>query len=272
MRYFDGELLDLLLIWERGSKMKIATSDFEKKIIYQSMLTGSHTTGVFPVFESLYKSRPSDPLTAEYLAYLSSQELNKSMDLSDDIHRIIGKEILSGRITDKRTKVNFLYHFADKPWIHEQIKESVRAVIREFLKEEFYLPVYQAYCELVSLPIDYCERTFLTYHGEAGQDIILYYKVDQEEGDARERHLLEILPGIYVTSLHFYQSDHVNYRLEAEGEPVPNEEDIKFEIFEYEGEDSRFFELNHLSEKMEPNDLYDYLLKAFFVDEFMSLL
>jgi hypothetical protein len=194
------------------------------------------------------------------------------MALPDAIHLIIGEEIRGGRMPDKRARVNFLYHFANKKELHEQIKETVRIVIGEFLKEEFYLPVYQAYSELVLLPIDYCERTYVTYQGDAGQDITFYYRIDQEEEETKERHLLEILPGMYITSLHFYQSDHVNYRLESGGEPVPNEEDTKFEIFEYEGEDSRFFELNHLFEKKEPNDLYEYLLKAFFVDEFITLL
>ena len=64
----------------------------------------------------------------------------------------------------------------------------------------------------------------------------------------------------------------MNYRLEADGEAVPDGADIKFETFEYEGEDSRFFELDYLSGKKEPNELYDYLLRAFFVDEFMTRL
>lgn len=272
MKCFDGELLDLLLIWERASKIKVATADFEKKIIYQSMLTGSHTAGVFPVFESFYNRAPADPLAAEYLAYISALEMQEGVALPDSIHQIIGEEIREGRMSDKRARVNFLYHFADKKDQHENIKEAVRMVIREFLEEDFYLPVYQAYRQIVSLPIDYCERTFITYQGDPGQDITLYYRIEQEEEEVKERHLLEILPGMYVASLHFYQSDHVNYRLEAGDEPVPNEEDIKFEIIEYEGDDSRFFELNHLSAKKEANELYEYLLKAFFVDEYISLL
>ena len=272
MKKFDGELLDLLLIWERGAKMKMTTPDFEKKIIYQSMLTGSHTSGVFPVFESFYNRDPSDPLAAEYLSYLSSLELQQDFALPDSIHQIIGEEIRLGRIQDKRSWVNFLYHFAGKPDQHENIKEAVRLIIRQFLDEDFYLPVYQAYRQLVSLPIEYCERTFISYQGQPGQDIILYYRIEQEEEETRERHLLEIIPGLYVDSLHFYQSDHVNYRMEADGEPVPNEEDIKFEIIEYEGEDSRFFEISHLLDKKEASDLYDYLLKAFFVDEYITLL
>ena len=49
---------------------------------------------------------------------------------------------------------------------------------------------------------------------------------EDEEDEPRECHLLEVLPGLYVTSLHFYQNDHVNYRIEAGGEPVENKKDI----------------------------------------------
>jgi hypothetical protein len=46
-----------------------------------------------------------------------------------------------------------------------------------------------------------------------------------------------------------------------------------FETFEYEGDDSRFFELNHLEEMSDEGEvLKEYLLKAFFTDEFMTLL
>jgi hypothetical protein len=65
----------------------------------------------------------------------------------------------------------------------------------------------------------------------------------------------------------------VNYRLEADDEPVENKKDILFETFEYEGDDSRFFELDHLEELSDGGDeLKEYLLKAFFTDEFMTLL
>lgn len=272
MAFFDGELEDLLIIWERSRKMELETAEFERKILRQSMFTGNNTEGVFPVFESFYDSMPSDPLTEEYLKHLSDMELYKDMVLPESIHVIIGREILNGRIKDKRSKVRFLYYFADKTGYHEQIQEAASMVVNEFLKEEFYLPVYQAYREWVSFPIDYSERTFLTYKGGEKRNIILYYRIEGESGDTREKHLLEVLPGLYITSLHFYQRDHVNYRLEADGEPVQNEEDILFETFEYEGEDSRFFELNHLTGEDSYSELEKYLLKAFFADEFITLL
>lgn len=273
MEYFDGELEDLLTIWERSRKLELSTTELERKILTQSMFTGNNTSSVFPVFESFYQAAPTDSVAGEYLEYISYGELYGDMALSDPIHKIIGEEILSGRIKDKRAKISFLYYFAEKTQWHEQIHEPVEMVIGEFLKEEFYLPVYQAYRDWVSFPIDYSERTFLTYHGGAGKNIILYYQIDGEKDEPKERHLLEVLPGMYVTTLHFYQSDHVNYHLESDGEPVKNENDVIFETFEYEGDDSRFFELNHLTEREKnPEELREYLLKAFFTDQFMALL
>ena len=141
------------------------------------------------------------------------------------------------------------------------------------LKEELYLPVYYSYKDWLSLPIDYLERTFLTYRGGSGRDVILYYQVEGEEEFTKERHLQEILPGMYVCSMHFYQKDHVNYRLEADGELVKDESTLHFETFEYEGEDSRFFELNHLnSDQGTMEELKGYLKKAFFTNKFMKLI
>ena len=54
------------------------------------------------------------------------------------------------------------------------------------------------------------------------------------------------MPGMYVCNMHFYKSDHVNYRLEEAGEKVQDSSRIQFETFRYDGEDSRFFMLNHM--------------------------
>lgn len=270
MKHFDGELEDLLIIWERSCKMELETTDFEEKIIRQSMFTGNNTDGVFPVFASYYEKTAGEPLVQEYLEYLSFMNLYRGMDLPDPVMLIIGKEICAGRIKDKRTKINFLYYFADKSDYHDQINDAAARAIREFLEEEFYLPVFRSYSTLVSFPTDYCERTFLTYQGPEGGDLVLYYQIEGEKENPRECHLLEVLPGTYIASLHFYQTDHVNYRLILDGEPVTNEKDILFETLDYEGDDSRFFELNHLPASEEPAELEKYLLRAYFTDEFMK--
>ncbi len=271
MEHFEGEIEDLLTIWERSCKLRLSTEAFEKKIIRQSMFTGNNTDGVFPVFESFYQTSASDPAAQEYLEYISLKELHGDMVLSDQMYEILGQEIVKGRVADRRVRINFLYHFAEKTQMHEQIHDAAEQIIRELLDEEFYLPVYHAYSDCISFPIDYSERTFLTYRGGQGKNITLYYQVDGEKEGPKERHLLEVLPGMYITSMHFYQSDHVNYHLEADGEPVKNDNDILFETFGYEGDDSRFFELNYLLEKGE-EEMGSYLVRAFFTDQFMTLL
>lgn len=54
---------------------------------------------------------------------------------------------------------------------------------------------------------------------------------------------------------------------------MKDESTLHFETFEYEGEDSRFFELNHLnSDQGTMEELKGYLKKAFFTDQFMKLI
>ena len=78
---------------------------------------------------------------------------------------------------------------------------------------------------------------------------------------------------MYVGSMYFYQSDHVSYRLEADGEIVSDESAVHFETFASEGEESRFFALNALgAEECEPQQLYDYLIRAYFADHVIRML
>lgn len=273
MKYFEGEVEDLLLIWERSRKFQLDTSRFERKILGQSMFTGNDTEGVFPVFESCYEHNREDDMVGKYLEYAILKELKGSMELSESMHAIIGEEILAERITSRESKIYFLYYFADKEKWFDKIKDVVIKIIEQLLEEGVYLPVYYSYRDWVSFPIHYLERTFLTYRGPSGKTVILYYQIEGEEENTKERHLQEILPGMYVCSMHFYQKDHVNYHLEADGEPVNDETHLQFETFEYEGEDSRFFELNHLnSDERNQEELRDYLKKAYFTDHFMKLL
>ena len=141
------------------------------------------------------------------------------------------------------------------------------------MEEEYYLPVYYAFADRISFPPDYLERTFLTYRGESGRKVIVYYQTEGSGEETAEKRLKEVLPGLYVCSMHFYQSDHVNYHLEEDGEPVKNIKDLQFETFEYDGEDSRFFELNRLSVgDYDKESLNQYLRKAYFTDHFIKLM
>ena len=104
--------------------------------------------------------------------------------------------------------------------------------------------------------------------------MILRYQIDGEVYSLRELHLEEVLPGLYVCHMNFFQKDHVKYRLESDGSPVDEGAGLEFETFEYgDGEESRFFTLNHLdSEESSLPEVKDCLLKTFFADQYMKLL
>ncbi len=80
---------------------------------------------------------------------------------------------------------------------------------------------------------------------------------------------------MYVCHMNFFQKDHVKYRLESDGKLVADEcPGLEFETFEYgDGEESRFFTLNHLdTEEASLPEVKDCLLKTFFADQYMKLL
>ena len=273
MEHFEGELEDLLLIWERSRKFGLETTALEERMLRQSMFTGNDADGLFAVFEVYYGENGSKELAGEYLRYASDRERRGILTLPESMHGIIGEEILAGRITDRQTKVHFLYYFAPREAWREKIKEAARSIIEEFLQEEYYLPVYYAYRDCLTLPVEYLEKTFLTYQGSPGSNVVLYYQLEGEDTGIHKKYLREILPGMYISTMYFYQSDHVNYRLEADGEVINDEAVIHFETFESEGEESRFFALNDLSaETCEPNRLEEYLIKSYFTDHLMKML
>ena len=274
MNHFQGETSVLLEIWERSKRFGLETVDFERKILEQVMFTGNDTEGVFPVFESFYANAEGDALIDRYLEYASMKELESSMELTDFMHMAIGQEIVNGRMENRHSRIHFLYYFAGREEWYDTIKDTAVYIIEGFLQEKFYLPIYHAYKQWIHFPIHYRELTFLTYRGRAGRQVTLNYQIDGEEYSFRDLKLEEVLPGMYVCHMNFFQRDHVKYRLEADGELVEDENALEFETFEYEeGEESRFFTLNYLdTEEASLPELKEYLLKTFFTDQCMKLL
>lgn len=273
MNHFQGETEDLLTLWERSRKFELPTTDFERRILIQSVFADNDTDGVFPVYQSFYESSPEDEMVGRYLEYVLNKEMRGSMTMPDDMHRILGEQILSGRISSRSSKINFLYYFADKPEWHERIQEPATQIIREFTAQAFYLPVFRQYEDFVSLPIECEELHFVTYKGSPGSRVIFHYEIEGEENTYRDLGLMEILPGTFVGSLHLFHRDEVHYRLEEDGRDIDEQDAVLFESFDYSGEDSRFARLNHLaSEDADPMELDDYLLKAYFADTQLELL
>lgn len=274
MSHFQGETSVLLEIWERGKRFGLETAEFERKILEQVMFTGNDTEGVFPVFESFYATAEGDDLIDRYLEYASMKELESSMELTDFMHMAIGQEIVNGRMENRHSRIHFLYYFAGREEWYDTIKDTAVYIIEGFLQEKFYLPIYHAYKQWVHFPIHYRELTFLTYRGRPGRQVTLNYQIDGDEYSSRDFKLEEVLPGMYVCHMNFFQRDHVKYRLEADGELVEDENALEFETFEYEeGEESRFFTLNYLdTEEASLPELKEYLLKTFFADQCMKLL
>ena len=116
--------------------------------------------------------------------------------------------------------------------------------------------------------------TFLTYRGRAGQHVILNYQIDGEQYSFRNLNLEEVLPGMYVCHMNFFQRDHVKYRLEADGKLVADENALEFETFEYEdGEESSclYIELFRYGRSITAR-VKRISLKTFFADQCMELL
>ena len=273
MQHFCGETEDLLLIWERSRKFELETTDFEKRILSQCMFTGDESDDVLPVFESFYASE-SDPETAwAYMEYIYGRDLERKGTLPDKIHRLIGREIMAGHVKGDEARIYYLYHFADKRDWHARAKEPAVWMIQDFLDRGLYLPVYHSYHQWFHFPVDYEELTFLTYTGESGHSMVLHYQIEGEDDSYTEKQLSEVLPGRYVCSMNFFRKDHVNYRLEADGILVEDRANILFETFSYDEEESRFFALNMLDDEEVSLEAYeDYLRKAYFVDEYLTLL
>ena len=135
MEHFEGELEDLLLIWERSRKFGLETTALEERMLRQSMFTGNDADGLFAVFEVYYGENGSKELAGEYLRYASDRERRGILTLPESMHGIIGEEILAGRITDRQTKVHFLYYFAPREAWREKIKEAARSIIEEFYRK-----------------------------------------------------------------------------------------------------------------------------------------
>ena len=108
---------------------------------------------------------------------------------------------------------------------------------------------------------------------EFKQESIIIPQIEGEDDSYTEKQLSEILPGRYVCSMNFFRKDHVNYRLESDGILVEDRTNILFETFQYDEKESRFFALNMLDDKESSLEEYeDYLRKACFVDEYLTLL
>ena len=285
-RYYEGELEDLCLLWERSKKFEVETTELECRILEQCIFTENDTDRVYPIFSSLFNNYLSlqeieegyghvrtEKAIGAYLEFASAKELEGSMDLNEEMHMAIGREILQGRIRDRRSRIHFLYYFADKMDWRSKIAQAASHIIEEFLGDHLYLPVYHSYEDICDLPVYYREFTFLTYYGGLNQEVFLYYEIEGEKDYWREKKLEEITPGMYVCHMHFFKDDHVNYRLEESGEKVEDTELIHFDTFHYDGEDSRFFTLNHMDwDANGMEKLKTYLMETYVTDHFMKLL
>ena len=94
--------------------------------------------------EEEYKNPETEHIIGSYLEFASLKELQGSMELTEEMHMAIGQEILAGRIKERRTKIHFLYYFADKTSLRKRIRNAASHIIEEFLRERFYLPIYHA--------------------------------------------------------------------------------------------------------------------------------
>lgn len=270
MHGFNGEIEDLMTIWERSIDRNLDTVDFELKILKQSVYTANNSTVSFPVFEECYKKEKENPILEKYLNFMCLEELDGNVVLSDSMREVVGKEILSGKINGQDTKIYYLYYYADKENLTESTIQAVECIIREFTGRNFYLPVFHAYADYVHLPVEFLEKVYVTYQGDAEADVRLFYQLKEEEKIYSVR-MMEVLPGIYVGSEHFYTNDKVRYQLEKNGEIVEDKNSYHFDAFGYEGTESRFCELNRLALGEESGEeLKDYLTRAFFVDRVLK--
>lgn len=272
IEHFEGELGDYLTLWERSRQLELDTQKLEERILLHCVFTKTHSDAVYSIFEKYYQKDQDSKAAISYLEYTikGKQTLDK---LPVGIQMIIGEEIVKNRICDRSSKIHFLYYFADKPQYMDQISDTAAHIIEDLLEQDIYLPIYHTYEKVAVLPVEYKEMTFLTYRGESKRDVRLYYSLKGLKKRVFEKKLEEISSGHYVCSLHFFRSDHVTYRLEADKERVTDDSALKFETFDYGNTESRFFALNQLAAQPENiEDIEAYLKMVYFTEHHMILL
>lgn len=272
LEYFQGEIVDYLILWSRCQEVGLETEILEERLLRQCIYTGAHHDAVYDVFEHYYAENRDSELVLPYLQFVEElqQDISK---LPVGMMRIIGKEISSGRMASSKGRIYYLYYFARHKKEQESEKEIIRQFISELLQKDIYLPVYHVYEYMTMLPLEYKERMFFTYKGECGCEVHLYYRLQDSDQNVVDCKLEEILPGRYVTSLYFYQNDRVDYYLECNGVKVEDKESYRFEGYKYESESSRFFTLNQLgSQDFAIDELKSYLKNVFYIQQNLSLL
>ncbi len=271
MDHFEGELVDYLMLWDRSRKSHLDTEKLEERILRQCIYTGTYSDGVAQIFENYYIDNKDSTLVIDYLQFVAGEDYTKE-DLPYSLEKIIGREILGGRITSQRAKIHFLYYYSIFEDLQESESKVISFIIEGLLKDKVYLPIYYKYRSLVELPVDYRERTFLTYLGKEAQEVYFSYTLENDKEIHRIK-LDEVIPGRYICSLHFFQTDRVTYTVKADGEKIADEKAYQFESFAYEKENSRFFLLNEISQSgYEVARLEDYVKRTTIAKDYVTLL
>lgn len=220
----EGNLEELLKLWESCGNLQIDRKALEERILQLSCYLRTVDERVLTIYESYTKGQINKKIALSYLSLLSfdyyilkNKRKNKKRLFFHVVNYYMNFKQLSGVC-----QMAALDYLAAGKELTEDDKEFVTEIIKEHIASGIYFDIFEAFNEVLTekrIELSFKrQKHFVTHIDEAGKLILIKYRLLNKDGDPilvmqdfERGNMQEIYPCIYIKDFILFAGEAVEY-------------------------------------------------------------
>ncbi|MCM1155102.1 MAG: DUF5717 family protein [Roseburia sp.] len=279
VRYYNGSIKDMRDIWKAAHDFGVDTYEMSERILVQMLYTGAYIGESMEILRSYRKESGKEEVVLAFLSQCCYDHVIKEKIaeplLFEDILRLYREKADLHLVC----RIAYLKYYAENPKeITEEIKEVIRAFLRELLKKQIVLPLFNTYQGYLPELDALQDKVILEYRAQPGHRVMIHYLIQKEGGDKQDYNkevMKDMFSGICVKEFILFFGERLQYYIteEADGkEQVTQSGAIsKNDSRDDAPSSSRFSLLNDImiGRTLQDYDTVDKLLEEYYKKDFM---
>ncbi|EOS24265.1 hypothetical protein C806_02307 [Lachnospiraceae bacterium 3-1] len=209
-RHFYGKMEEMAKLWQAACDFELDTYALEERCLLQFLYTGDFSPCIEKIFESYGENLGREVIVLSYLTFMSDQFLRKDTVVSDYVFQKIFRMQKGKQELNQTCRLGFLKWCSCGKELSKEEKDWAEIILAEYISNGTYFSFYKTLPESFAGKYLYHDKTFLEYHTEPGQKVVLIF-LPVGGSDYLEIDMKEVYEGIYVKEFLVFYGEKIPY-------------------------------------------------------------
>ncbi len=262
LRYYDGPIEQMKMLWRAGKDFQADTFILEEKILLLTMFMHTGLKGTEEIFDSYRRALGRKMFLKAYVMCQAYEYLVKGEDVKAPVFRYIERGYAKRKISEDICLLALLKYYSSLEERTETQNEYVYELLETYTNRGIRMAFFQKFPLEFLRTFQLYDKTFIEYRANKKALVTITWQITApggQEGKIQSEPMVPVYEGIFVKEFTLFYGEKIRYHIQEEWNQAVKE--VPDGLEEYREKDStkstQYDLLNQMSEAIQNGKLSD---------------